>query len=233
MFFRVLNILNDIKSLFFPEICLGCNDFLISGEKTICTTCRHVLPITNFHKIEDNPVKKVFYGRVVIENASSFIWFHKNSITQQLIHNLKYRGFEEIGTFLGEWYGHELSVSTLYKNIDFVLPVPLHPKKLKKRKYNQVAEFAKCISEVIGATYRDDILIQTEKTTTQTKKRRVDRWLERKHAYSITTGVDYKGKHILLVDDVITTGATIEACAKVLKNRQNCKVSVATIAITA
>lgn len=233
MFFRVLNILNDIKSLFFPKICLGCNDFLISGEKTICTTCRHVLPITNFHKIEDNPVKKVFYGRVVIENASSFIWFHKNSITQQLIHNLKYRGFEEIGTFLGEWYGHELSVSTLYKNIDFVLPVPLHPKKLKKRKYNQVAEFAKCISEVIGATYRDDILIQTEKTTTQTKKRRVDRWLERKHAYSITTGVDYKGKHILLVDDVITTGATIEACAKVLKNRQNCKVSVATIAITA
>ncbi len=233
MFFRVLNILNDIKSLFFPEICFGCNDFLLSNEKTICTTCRHVLPVTNFHKIEDNPVKKVFYGRVIIENATSFIWFHKNSIVQQLIHNLKYRGFEEIGAFLGEWYGHELSGSPLYKKIDLVLPVPLHPKKLKKRKYNQVSEFARGISKIIGATYREDILIQTQRTTSQTKKRRVDRWRERKNAYEIAHGVNFEDKHILLVDDVITTGATIEACAKVLKNYQNCKVSIATIAITA
>lgn len=233
MFFRILNILNNIKSLIFPEICFGCNDFLISGEKTICTTCRHDLPVTNFHRIEDNPVKKVFYGRVVIENATSFIWFHKNSIVQQLIHNLKYKGFEEIGTFLGEWYGYELSESPLYKNIDLVLPVPLHPKKLKKRKYNQVAEFARCISNIIGATYRDDILIQTKKTTSQTKKSRMDRWSEKKSAYNITKGTNLTGKHILLVDDVITTGATIEACAKVLKNHQNCKVSIATIAITA
>jgi|SRR5690606_18684945 len=233
MFFRVLNILNDIKSLIFPEICFGCNDFLLSSEKTLCTTCRHFLPVTNFHNTADNPVKKVFYGRVVIENATSFIWFHKNSIVQQLIHNLKYKGFEEIGAFLGEWYGYELSASPLYKNIDFVLPVPLHPKKLKKRKYNQVAEFARGISNIIGATYRDDILIQTKKTTSQTKKRRVDRWREKKNAYEITKGINFAGKHILLVDDVITTGATIEACTKVLKNHQNCKVSIATIAITA
>lgn len=233
MFFRVLNILNDIKSLFFPEICLGCNYFLLSGEKTICTKCRHVLPVTNFHTIEENPVKKVFYGRVAIENATSFMWFHKNSVAQQLIHNLKYRGFEEIGAFIGEWYGCELSGSPHYKKIDLVLPVPLHPKKLKKRKYNQVAEFARCISEIMGATYRDDILIQTQKTTSQTKKSRVDRWHERKNAFKITKGSNFKDKHILLVDDVITTGATIEACAKVLKTYQNCKVSIATIAITA
>ena len=233
MFFRILNIANNIKNLFFPEICFGCNNFLTMGEKTICTICRHGLPLTNFHNIKENPAKKVFYGRVEIENASAFIWYHKNTITQQLIHNLKYKGHQEIGSFFGNWYGHELVKSSLYQNIDFVLPVPLHPKKLKKRKYNQITEFGKCIAKQLNIDFVEDVLLQVKETATQTKKGRENRWNEKSNAYKINENVNLNNKHLLLVDDVITTGSTLEACVKTLRNYQNCKVSIVTIAITA
>lgn len=233
MFFRALNIANNIKNLFFPEICLSCNNFLFLGEKTICTTCRHELPLTNFFKCKENLTKKVFYGRVQIENASSFVWYKKNSPVQQLIHNLKYRGFEEVGSFFGNWYGHELSKSSLYQNIDLVIPVPLHSKKLKKRKYNQVTEFGKCIAHKLNTDFSDNILIQSNETSSQTNKNRESRWDEKRNAYSIKEKVNLKNMHLLLVDDVITTGSTLEACIKTLKNYQNCTVSVITIAITA
>src|SRR5690606_20836473 len=100
----------------FPEICLACNNFLFSGEKTVCTLCRHNLPLTNFHENKDNSTLRIFHGKVQIENACSFLWFHKNSIVQQLIHNLKYKNHEEIGSFLGSWYGTELSKSNFYEN---------------------------------------------------------------------------------------------------------------------
>ncbi len=233
MFFKNLNITNNIKNLFFPDICLSCNNLLSSGEKTICTSCRHELPLVNFIKSKNNPTEKIFFGRIKIENASSFVWFKKNSIVQQIIHNLKYKGHEEIGTFFGNWFGSELNESLLYKDIDIVLPVPMHLKKLKKRKYNQVTEFGKCIANQLGALYRNDILIQQKETTTQTQKNRESRWLEKSKAYKIRDGAHFNNKHLLLVDDVITTGSTIEACVKTLKKHQNCRVSIVSIAITA
>lgn len=231
--FKNLNIANNIKNLLFPEICLSCNNFLISGEKTICTACRHEIPLTNYSKCKDNPTEKIFFGRIKVENASSFVWYRKNSIVQQIIHNLKYKGHQEIGTFFGNWFGSELNDSLFYKNIDIVLPVPMHLKKLKKRKYNQVTEFGKCIANQLNASFNDDILIQEIETATQTKKNRESRWEEKSKAYKISNGANIENKHLLLVDDVITTGSTIEACIKTLKNYQNCKVSVVTIAITA
>ena len=233
MLFGILNIANNIKSLFFPEICLSCNNFLITGEKTICTSCRHHLPLTNFHEMKDNPARKIFYGRVQIESASAFLWFEKNSMVQQLIHALKYNGHQEIGTMLGEWYGSELSEITSYSKIDLVIPVPLHPKKMRKRKYNQVSGFGRSIANKLGATYVENILLQSKNTDSQTKKKRVDRWFDKKDSYTIKKGADFENQHIVLVDDILTTGATLEACIKTLQNYQNCKVSIITMAITA
>ncbi|UOB19126.1 ComF family protein [Abyssalbus ytuae] len=233
MVFKNLNIGNNIKNLFFPEVCLGCNNFLLQGEEVICTICRNNLPITGFSHIHDNQAYKILYGRVRIEEASSFLWFYKNTIVQQLIHNLKYRGHEEIGTFLGTWYGHNLLESPFYKNIDIVIPVPLHPKKLRKRKYNQVSNFGKAIASILNISYSENVLIQSKITSSQTTKNRTERWLEKSMAYQTCDKINLNNKHILIVDDVITTGATVEACAKALKKEQNCRVSVATIAITA
>ena len=121
MLFKPLIIINNIKNLFFPKICLGCNNFLFQKESNICTICRHELPLTNFHEVKNNPAEKVLQGRVKIEKISAFLWYHKNGMVQQLIHKLKYKDFQEIGVFLGNWYGQELYEAKFYQNIDVVI----------------------------------------------------------------------------------------------------------------
>ena len=210
---------------------MACNGHLPEKELMICVNCRHELPVTNFHLDDSDYVKKVFYGRVKLENATALLRFHKKGIVQQLIHNLKYRGHEEIGELLGDWLGEELKISDAFREIDIVIPVPLHKSKLRQRGYNQVARFGQQIAEALKVPYEDDILVKTSSTKTQVFKKREARWLQHDGVFSIQNEERLKGKHILLVDDIITTGATMEACANILTKTHNNKLSIATMAI--
>jgi len=186
--------------------------------------------VTNFHFENSETVKKTVYGRVKLENATALFHFSKKGMVQQLLHNLKYRGHEQIGSFLGQWLGQELSTLDAYGAIDVVIPVPLHRSKLRKRGYNQVAKFGKEIAKALNAEYNESVLIKTKSTKTQVFKKRLLRWND-KALFDISENQSLKGKHILLVDDIITTGATVEACALVLLKIDNITLSVATMAI--
>ena len=230
-FISMLQSVQNIFNLFFPKVCYTCNNQLTDNEIYVCTDCRHNLQVTNFHFNNDNFVSKIFYGRVKIDNATALFRFEKKSLVQQLLHNLKYRGFEDIGGFLGDWLGEELKTLDDYKNIDIVIPVPLHKKKLKKRGYNQVSKFGKHIADSLNAEYLDNVLIKITNTKSQVFKNRFARWNSHDELFTIQNKELITGKHILLVDDIITTGATIEACANILNKTRDIKISVATMAI--
>jgi len=223
--------LNAVVNLFFPKVCYTCNNELLDFENYVCTKCRHNLPITNFHFDNNDAVEKVFYGRVKVENATSLLRFENKGIVQQLIHNLKYKGYEDIGIFLGEWLGNELKTIETYHDIDIVIPVPLHKNKLKKRGYNQVDKFAQEIARALAVSFNDKALIKITSTKSQVSKKRFARWQLTDELFAINHVDQIQNKHILLVDDIITTGATLEACINVLKTAKNVKISIATMAI--
>ncbi|MBL7560685.1 ComF family protein [Olleya sp. YSTF-M6] len=224
---------NALLDLFFPQVCSACKNQLSDNEHFICVDCRHRLPTTNFH-LDNNPfVKKVFYGRAKIEAATALLRFEKKGIVQQLLHQLKYGKNEEVSNFFGLWLGEELKSNQLYKNnIDLVIPVPLHPKKLKKRGYNQVTKFGQNIAKALKAEFNDQLLIKiTNSNQSQATKSRLERWQLNNEAFAITKPQLLQNKHILLVDDVITTGNTLEACIIELNKAENIKISIATMAI--
>ena len=226
-----MNAAKKLLNLFFPKVCYACSHLLSDNERHICTDCRHNLPITNYHFENNDAVEKVFYGRVKLERATALLKFQKKGMVQHLLHNLKYKGHEAIGGVLGEWLGNELKSVEAYKNIDVVIPVPLHHRKLKKRGYNQVAQFGVTVAKALNARYIDSVLIKTTATKTQVFKKRITRWKDPDEIFSIKNKDLIKGKHLLLVDDIITTGATIEACTNVLNKAVDIKISVATMAI--
>ncbi len=221
----------SIVNLFFPEVCYACLNLLSDNEKTICIDCRHNLPVTNFHFNHDDTVEKVLYGRAKIENGTALFRFEKKSIVQQLIHRLKYKGYENIGSFLGDWLGGELKNLVPYKSIDIVIPVPLHKKKLKKRGYNQTAKFGQQIAKALNADYKADALLKITASKSQVNKKRLARWNNSDELFTLVDSKYIENKHILLVDDIITTGATLEACIAVLNQAKNIKISIATMAI--
>lgn len=223
--------LQHLIDIFFPKVCYACNNLLHDNELYICTTCRHDLPVTDFHFNQDKTVENIFYGRCQIEKATALLWFEKKGITQRLIHNLKYRGFEEIGQFLGDWLGNELKSSGYYKNIDAVIPVPLHKKKQRKRGYNQVTIFGKQIAKALQAEFMEDVLIKTTNTNSQVHKNRISRWFNNPEVFKASNIEKIANKHILLVDDLITTGATLESCILVLQKAPHVKISIATMAV--
>tara|TARA_R110000868_G_scaffold141147_8_gene357348 strand:- start:4325 stop:5002 length:678 start_codon:yes stop_codon:yes gene_type:complete len=223
--------LKPLVNLFFPKVCYACLNLLDDNEDTICLDCRHDLPVTNFH-FDGNPaVSKALYGRAKIENGTALFRFEKKGSVQQLIHNLKYKKHETIGFVLGNWLGGELKDLEAYQNIDVVIPVPLHKNKLKKRGYNQVAKFGEQIAEALNAKYIDDVLVKITNIKSQTTKSRLARWLNEDELFALKNMDAIDNKHILLVDDIITTGATLEACANVLNQVKNIKISIATMAI--
>lgn len=221
----------NLLNLFFPKVCYACRNLLVDQETYICTDCRHNLPVTNYHFNNDDTVKKVLYGRVKLENATALLQFQKKGMVQHLLHGLKYKGYENIGVFLGKWLGEELKTIEAYGNIDAVVPVPLHKRKQRKRGYNQVDKFGLEIAKALDVEYIDTVLIKTTSTKTQVFKERIARWNNNNEVFSITNHNTIANKHILLVDDIITTGATIEACANQLLKANNVKISVATMAI--
>ncbi len=220
-----------IVNLFFPKVCYACLNLLNDNEKTICIDCRHNLPITNFHFDNDDTVKKVLYGRAKIENGTALFRFEKKGIVQQLIHGLKYKGYENIGFLLGDWLGAELKNITSYKSIDMVIPVPLHKKKLKKRGFNQTSKFGQQIAEALKIDYKADALLKVTASKSQVNKKRLARWNDSDELFTLVNSKSIENKHILLVDDIITTGATLEACIAVLNQAKNIKISIATMAI--
>ena len=223
--------LASLQRLFFPEHCQCCTIPLLSGEQVVCTRCRHDLPVTDFHTYNDPYIKKVFYGRLKLEQATALLYFEKKGPVQQLLHNLKYRKQYKISAFLGNWLGGELSVLGTYDTIDVVIPVPVHPKKMKTRGYNQVAGFGKVLASTLDAQYDDRLLLKSKNTKTQVFKGRFTRSDEVLDAFSIKTIDRYKGHHILLCDDILTTGATLEACALQLLKIPEIRLSIAVMAI--
>jgi len=223
---------HDFVNLLYPAVCHICEAELLKNEHLICTSCLHDLPVTSYHLDNENPVKKVFYGRVKIRKATALLHFRKKAGVQHLIHDLKYRGHREIGIYLGKWLGEELSAIPEWQNIDVVIPVPLHKTKLKQRGFNQVEDFGKEIAKAIHAEYLDDILLKVSSTQSQTLKGRLSRWGKLEETLDIRNPEKVLNKHILIVDDLVTTGATLEACAHKLLEIPGVELSVATMAIT-
>ena len=217
-------------NLLFPKVCSGCKTILLKREEIICTQCRHSLPIISHHNTKDGSMKQLFYGKFLVENATAVIKFQKRGITQELLHNLKYKGQQHISSFFGKWLGAELAIHTDYQNIEMVIPVPLHKQKLKKRGYNQVEGFGFEIAKALQVPYDDTILTKESKTDSQVFKQRFLRF-QTEEIFKIKHPHLINDKHILLVDDIITTGATIENCALQIFKSKHVKLSIATIAI--
>lgn len=189
------------------------------------------LPKTNFHKVRNNLVEKTFWGRIKIEHATSYFFFVKGSVYQEMLHKLKYKGRSDIGVYLGSRFGHELAQTTEYSCIDRIIPVPLHPNRLKTRGYNQSERIATGLSNAMNIPVDTQSLKRKIYTETQTLKSRDERWTNVSNAFEADFSANLNGQHILLVDDVLTTGATIEGCAIALQKQfPNVKISVATLA---
>jgi ComF family protein len=209
--------LRDFVSLIYPDVCICCGEGLGVGEEHICMLCLFGLPKTNFHLFNDNILKKMFSGRVPVDAACAMYYYRKGETLQTIVHEMKYKGRKEIGTALGRQYGYELAKVKDYANSDYIIPVPLHSKKLKKRGYNQSEFFAKGLSEILAIPVNLS-LYRKIFTETQTHKTRYKRWENVNSVFEINNSDELRDKQVILVDDIITTGATIEGCANALLN---------------
>ena len=218
-------------NLLFPKVCCHCRLPLSRSEEVLCGGCTHALPIAVYHRTGNEVLKEKFYGRIAVQNATALLYFQKKGMVQELLHGLKYRGRKDIGVFFGKWLGTELAEVMAYSEIDAVIPVPLHKQKLKKRGYNQVEGFAKEIAAALKVPCLDHVLVKLSKSGSQVFKTRVLRF-EAEEIFVAQHLEEIKNKHILLVDDIITTGATLEKCALQLLKGEQVKVSFATIATT-
>ncbi|WP_299434188.1 phosphoribosyltransferase family protein [uncultured Maribacter sp.] len=197
----------------------------------MCTICRNQIPLTEFTFNEENAIDRIFYGIINVKKASSFLLFTEIGIVKNLIHNLKYKNQKQIGSFIGDWYGQILVENNYLKDIDYIIPVPLHPKKKRKRGYNQVSLFGENLAKHLNTTFLEGVLIKTANTKTQTKKGRINRWQSPKKLYELTDTSILENKNVLLIDDVITTGATMEICAKALQKTRNITIYVCSMAV--
>lgn len=234
MIFALLNktkiLAADFLSLLYPNLCASCNASLYKGEREVCTRCRSYLPYTRFHNDKENPVAQLFWGRVVVENATAYFVFHKGSRFQKILHKIKYRNHQSLGVEVGRWFGQEL-LQTSFSDVDLIAPVPLHPKKYEQRGYNQSELIAKGISEIITRPLVADLLKRVIENPTQTRKGRYERWTNVDGIFELKEPDKVKKKHILLVDDVVTTGSTLEACIAATLKAEGAKVSVAVLAM--
>jgi ComF family protein len=220
----------DFLSLLFPDNCLSCSESLNKGEKMLCSRCRYELPKTDFHKDELNDLNKKFWGRVDIKYALAYLKFHKGGMVQKILYQLKYQGKKDAAKMLGQWYGEDLANYGFHEKLDIILPVPLHKAKLRKRGYNQSDLLAEGLSESLNVDWSPNVLVRVEEKTSQTNKSRIERWENVKTIYKLNEPEAVYGKKVLIVDDVMTTGATFEACAMEILEKGAKEVSVATLA---
>jgi ComF family protein len=233
MIAQLKNIVSSTLHLFYPHVCTGCGSDLLQAENLLCLKCIHNLPHTGFATLSENPVEKYFWGRIPLTAAYSQFYFSKEFLIQHLIHQLKYKGDTEIGFYLGEMMGTTLLKSNRFSSIDALIPLPLYADKEHKRGYNQAAVICNGMSAIMNVPVLSGAVIRRHATETQTRKHRTERWENVKDSFKVAKPAELNGKHLLLVDDVITTGATLEACGNVMLNATDAKLSIATLAYAA
>ena len=221
---------SDFLSLIFPRICAGCGNSLWKNEEVICHFCEYHLPKTNYHEALENPVTLLLRGRVSIEAGVAFLHFNKGGKVQRLVHHLKYKGRKDVGICLGNLYGQSLKNAPGFKTADAIIPVPLHRKRQQQRGFNQSEQFAIGLSGAMQIPVCPQLLSRVKATETQTRKSRFSRYGNVREIFEVTDPLSWKGKHLVLVDDVITTGATLESCIQALTGIPGVRVSVACIA---
>lgn len=224
----IINYFIQFIRLFFPKNCEACGKSLLKKEYFLCTQCLYDIPRTKFHEKEDNVLNRLFYGITKIKYSTALYFFKKGSKFQTLIHKLKYNCQKELGIELGKMSGNEIRGS-FFEEADMIIPVPLHPSKQRRRGYNQSELIAEGLSESFKKEYRNDVLIRAVFTETQTKKTLEERRKNVKSAFKVILPDEVKGKHILLIDDVVTTGSTLASCANELIKYENVTVSVAVL----
>jgi len=222
--------LADFVSLLFPELCAACRESLVANEHLICMDCTYNLPFTNFHLQPENIVARQFWGKIQLEGAYALYYFTKGGKIQNLMHQFKYRGIKQIGNLLGNIAGGQLIKNDVFNTVDLIVPVPLHKKRMQQRGYNQSTCFAEGLAQKLNATVDDNNLVRVTATETQTHKSRFARFENMQEVFTIKDPERLANKHILLVDDIITTGSTLEACGAELLKIEGLKLSVAAIA---
>jgi ComF family protein len=226
---QIKNIFHSLLDIFYPNICVACDTAMAGNEKYVCTTCLAGLPFTNFWHHNENPVSQIFWGRVPVENSASFVFFEKGSHFQKMLHQLKYKGKADLGIILGRLFGHKLKESP-FSEVDIIIPVPLHNSRKRFRGYNQSEKIARGLGESLEKPVLPNLVRRTKATKTQTSKSRFDRWENVDGSFKITSPSRLKDKHILVVDDVVTTGATSEAMMQELIRVPGAKVSFVALA---
>lgn len=227
---KLTDFLSDFIALMYPRLCMACGSSLFKHEQVLCTRCLADLPRTNFHKYPDNPLDKVFWGRVPVERTAALYYFSKGSRVQHFVHQLKYKGQKEVGILAGKLLGKEIIADPDFQTIDRIIPVPLHPRKFRKRGYNQSEQFGIGLFEATGIEMDTISFVRTVASETQTRKSRFARYENVKEIFKVVRPSELENKHLLLIDDVITTGSTIEGCASVLLQVPGVRISVASIA---
>jgi ComF family protein len=226
LFFR------SVLHLFFPYTCCGCGSDLLTENILFCIHCQSSMPVTCFEYFSANPIEKIFWGRVQIQVAAAHLYFTSGSLVQHSLHLLKYKGRKEIGIYLGQQMGGSIKHSSRFDDCEVIIPLPLFVSREKKRGYNQASLIANGISQKLKIPVLNDVVARIKRTETQTHKSRIQRWKNMESTFSILNPFKIAGKHVLLVDDVITTGASLEACARVLLECPGTKVSIACLAHT-
>lgn len=228
-YIRVL--LGDMIHVLFPDICLACSKLPKTRDAAFCVECLHAMPYTDHFLLEENDVTKHFLGRVRILHGAALLRFREGSIVQLMLHNLKYKKRREIGEVLGEIAGKKLLDSAIFSLPDIVIPVPIHPKKMQRRGYNQSAIFGKAVGTAINVSFAEDVLIKDTETTSQTGKSRTERVVNVDEVFVLKRQDRISGRHVLIVDDVVTTGATLEACCLKLQEGGAKNISILSIAV--
>lgn len=222
--------LEDFSRLFFPNICKGCGRDLFNSKNMLCWQCLKELPKTGFERHDDNPTARIFYGRLPVQHAFSYLYFNKGSLTQHLVHQVKYRKNLPLGRYLGELMANGMLENGLYDDVDVLVPLPLNKKKLAKRGFNQSMLLCEGMSAVLNKPIENIAVLRKKFTETQTHKSRLERLMNVEEVFGINDAHLLENKHALLVDDVITTGATMEACGKILCSVPGLRLSMASLA---
>ncbi|OIR12110.1 DNA utilization protein GntX [mine drainage metagenome] len=229
---KVKSYFKDFSHLLYPHNCEGCGSDVLNDDAILCTKCLFELPETNFCDTKNNPVEKTFYGRLNITNATASYYFTKDSLLQHLMIELKYRNNKNVGFYLGKQLGYQLLQAERFNDVDALIPLPLNPKKEMKRGYNQATIICEGIASVFQKPILKTAVIRIQFTETQTQQDRVHRWQNMQHVFAVADKNLIEGKHVLLIDDVVTTGATLEACGNAILQVPETKLSIATVAWT-